>query len=108
MVLVLLGGSLILGAGLLAAANFSDGALLAFRTAAQLIGWLFVCTILLGSYARASRGAGLTGLRRAGFGEISAATVTFLSGIAVLYVSYFEWGEMPRATIGHAAAQALL
>lgn len=107
MVLILLGGSLVLGTGLLAAASFSDGALVAFRTAAQVIGWLFVCAILLGSYARASRGEGLRGLRRAGFGEISAATVTFLSGIAVLYVSYFEWGEMPRTPIGHAAAEAL-
>jgi len=107
MVLTLLGGSLVLGTGLLAAASFSDGALVAFRTAAQGIGWLFVCAILLGSYARASRGEGRRGLRRAGFGEISAATVTFLSGMAVLYVSYFEWGEMPRAPISHAAAETL-
>ena len=105
MVLTLLGGSLVLGTGLLAAASFSDGALVAFRTAAQLIGWLFVCAILLGSYARASRGEGWRGLRRAGFGEISAATITFLSGIAVLYVSYFEWGEIPHTR--HAAAEVL-
>ena len=106
MVLTLLGGSLVLGTGLLAAASFSDGALVAFRTAAQLIGWLFVCAILLGSYARASRGEGWRGLRRAGFGEISAATITFLSGVVVLYVSYFEWGEIPHNR--HAAAEVLV
>jgi hypothetical protein len=106
MVLTLLGGSLVLGTGLLAAAAFSDGALVAFRTASQLIGWLFVCAILLGSYARASRGEGWRGLRRAGFGEISAATITFLSGVVVLYVSYFEWGEIPHNR--HAAAEVLV
>jgi hypothetical protein len=104
MFLFLLGGSLVLGTTLLAAASFSDGALLAFKTAAQVIGWLFVCAILLGSYARASRGEGLRGLRRASFGEISAATVTFLSGVAVLYLAYFEWGEIAPAPIPHAAA----
>lgn len=97
MFLFLLGGSLVLGAGLLATASFSDGTLVTTRTAAQLIGWLFVCAILLGWY----------GLRRARFGEISAATVTFLSGVAMLYVSYFEWGEIPAAPIRHAAAEVL-
>jgi hypothetical protein len=96
MFLILLGGSLTFGAALLATVIYTEGALLALRTAAQVIGWLFLFATL----------AGFVGLRRANFGRISAAAVTLCSGVAVLYMSYFfEWNELPRAAIGHAAAE---
>lgn len=96
MFLILLGGSLTFGAALLATVIYTQGALLALRTAAQVIGWLFVLATF----------AGFVGLRRASFGRISAATVTLCSGVAVLYMSYFlEWNELPRAAIRHAAAE---
>lgn len=98
MFLILLGGSLTFGAALLATVIYTEGALLALRTAAQVIGWLFLFATL----------AGFVGLRRASFGRISAATITLCSGVAVLYMSYFfEWNELPRATIRHAAAETL-
>lgn len=96
MFLILLGGSLTFGAALLATVIYTEGALLALRTAAQVIGWLLLFATL----------AGFVGLRRATFGRISAATVTLCSGVAVLYMSYFfEWNELPRAAIRHAAAE---
>lgn len=97
MLLFLLGGSLTLAAGLLATASYTDGALVAFKTTAQVMGWLFVGAILLALLAQ-------RGLRRASFGEVSAAGVTFISGIAVLYIAYFEWSEAPPSPIRHAAA----
>ncbi|HWM43609.1 MAG TPA: hypothetical protein VNP36_14330 [Burkholderiales bacterium] len=81
MFLLVLGGSLIFGAGLLAAASFSEGMLLAIRTAAQSIGWLLLLATAVG----------LSGLRRGAFGQLSAAMVALLGGLAVLYVSYFQW-----------------
>lgn len=98
MFLILLGGSLTFGAALLATVIYTEGALLALRTAAQVIGWLFLFATL----------AGFVGLRRASFGRISAATITLCSGVAVLYMSYFfEWNDLPRATIRHATAETL-
>lgn len=95
MFLILLGGSLTFGAALLATVIYTEGALLALRTAAQVIGWLFVLATL----------AGLMGLRRASLGPICAASVTLSSGLAVLYMSYFfEWNERPFPAIRHAAA----
>lgn len=80
MFLALLGGSLVSGACLLAAASFSDGALVASQTAAQLIGWLLVLSPLL-AFAR---------LRRS-LAELGVASIALSTGTAVLYVSYFEW-----------------
>ena len=48
MFLTLLGGTLLLGASLLAAANYTEGALLAVRSAAQVIGWLLAGAALVG------------------------------------------------------------
>lgn len=84
MFLLALGGSLILGAGLLAAASFSEGALVALRTAALSIGWLFVLATI----------AGLAGLRHSTFGRLGAAAITFVSGLTLLYVSYFPGDEI--------------
>ena len=95
MFLILLGASLTFGAGLLATAIYTEGALLALRTASEFIGWLFVLATL----------AGLMSLRRASFGAICAASVTLCSGLAVLYMSYFfEWNERPSSVIRYAAA----
>ena len=95
MFLTLLGASLTFGAGLFATAIYTEGALLALRTAAEFIGWLFVIATL----------AGLLSMRRASFGPICAASVTLCSGLAVLYMSYFfEWNERPSPVIRHAAA----
>ena len=96
MFLIILGGSLTFGAALLATVIYTEGALVALRTAAQVIGWLLIFATL----------AGFVGLRRASFGRIAAATVTLCSGVAVLYMSYFfEWNELPRAAIRHAVAE---
>jgi hypothetical protein len=95
MLLILLGASLTFGAGLLATAIYTEGALLALRTASEFIGWLLVLATL----------AGLMSLRRASFGAVCAASVTVCSGLAVLYMSYFfEWNERPSPVIRHAAA----
>jgi hypothetical protein len=83
---VMLGGSLVFGAGLLAAASYSGGTLVAIKTAAQIIGWLFVV----------ATAAGAIGLRRDAFGRLGAATLTLVSGLSVLYVSYFQWEAMPE------------
>ena len=40
MFLILLGGSLTFGAALLAAVIYTEGALVALRSAAEMIGWL--------------------------------------------------------------------
>jgi hypothetical protein len=95
MFLFLLGGSLTLGAFLLAAASYTDGALVALRTAAEVIGWLFVAATV----------AGIAGLRNASIGRMCAAGVTLCAGLAALSMSYFlEWSELPRASVRHAAA----
>ena len=91
MFLTLLGGTLLLGAGLLAAANYTEGALLAARTAAQVIGWLLA-------------GAALLGLQRTSWQKLCAATVALSSGAALLYVSYFQWSEIPAAVRAPLAA----
>jgi hypothetical protein len=81
MFLTMLGGSLALGAGLLAAASYGEGTLLALRTAAQIIGWLFLlCTVV-----------GLEVLRRGHPGGIAAAALTLACGLGLLYMSYFQW-----------------
>jgi hypothetical protein len=99
MFLILLGAALTFGAGLLATAIYTEGALLALRTAAEFIGWLLVLATF----------AGLMSLRRASLGPMFAASVTLCSGLAVLYMSYFfEWNERPSAVIGHAAAAETL
>ena len=96
MFLFALGGSLVLGAGLLATASYSEGTLVAVSTVAQSIGWLFILATIVG----------LTGLRHATFGRLGAATVTFLSGVTLLYMSH-ESGQVLEAPIRYAAAEAL-
>lgn len=97
MFLLVLGGSLVLGAGLLAAASLSDGTLVSLSTAAQSIGWLFVL----------ATSVGVASLRRGDFRQLGAATVTFLSALTVLYVTYFDSGEVPSVPISYAVAEPL-
>jgi hypothetical protein len=98
MFLLMLGGSLVFGAGLLAAASFSEGTLLALKTAAQIIGWLFLLATVVG----------VAGLQRGAFGRLGAASVTFVSGLALLYMSYFQWATIPEAPpIRYAVAEPL-
>lgn len=59
MFLILLGGSLALGASLFVAASFTAGSFVSVRTVAAIIGWLFVLATLgclLGCDSRASQG----------------------------------------------------
>lgn len=72
MFLILLDRSLTFGVALLATVIYTEGALLALRTAARVIGWLFVFATL----------GGFVGLRRESFGRFSAATATLCSGVA--------------------------
>ena len=97
MFLILLGGSLTFGAALLATVIYTDGALVALRTAAEIIGWL----LLLASVA------GVVGMRRARLGPLCAASVALCSGLAALCMSYlFEWQEVPRTPKRLAAAES--
>lgn len=97
MFLILLGGSLTFGAALLATVIYTGGALVALRTAAEIIGWLLLLATV----------AGLVGMRRASPGPLCAASVALCSGLAALYMSYFfEWHEVPRAPIRLAAAES--
>jgi len=99
MFLLFLSASLTFGAALLVTVSFTEGALLALRSAAEIIGWLFVLATV----------AGLAGLRHASVGRICATGVTLCSGLAVLYMSYFfEWHELQRPVVRHAVPPALL
>src|SRR5918992_1655753 len=93
MFLFALGGSVALGAGLFAIASFSDGALLAARTVAQVIGWLFILATI----------AGAAVLRRSEFAGITAATITLGSGLLLLYVTHFDWSELRTMPMAYAA-----
>jgi hypothetical protein len=98
MFLSLLGATLAFGAAVLAAAVYSEGALVALRTAAQFIGWFLAVAAL----------SGLAGLRRARFGQLGAASVALCSAAGLLYMSYFlDWHELPQSAIRHAAAEPL-
>ena len=98
MFLSLLGATIAFGAAVLAAAVYSEGALVALRTAAQFIGWFLAVAAL----------SGLAGLRRAHFGQLGAASVALCSAAGLLYMSYFlDWHELPQSAIRHAAAEPL-
>jgi len=95
MFLVMLSACLTFGVAVFGAAIYSEGTLLALRTAAAIIGWSFVL----------ASAAGLVGLRHAGAGRIGAAAVTMCAGAVVLYMSHFlEWNEAPPAAIAYATA----
>lgn len=93
MFLTVIGGTLALGAGLLAAAGYSEGAVVAARTAALAIGWLLLLATLVG----------IQGVRRRRTAELGTTAVVFISGVSVLYLSYFHWGELPEPAVRLAA-----
>jgi hypothetical protein len=93
MFLTVIGGTLALGAGLLAAAGYSEGAAVAARTAALTIGWLLLLATLVG----------IQGVRRRRLAELGTTVVVFVSGVGVLYLSYFHWGELPEPAVRLAA-----
>lgn len=87
MFLFMLGGSLVLGFSLFAAASYSAGTLIAARTAAEVIGWLLVL----------AAGVGAIALRQPNLGKVTAAGVSLCSGLLLVYVAHFEWSELaPR------------
>ena len=97
MFLTVLGGSLVLGAGLLAAAGYSEGALVAARTAALTIGWLLLFAALIG----------VQGMRGGRLAQLGTTVIVLISGAAVLYLSYFQWSELPDVPVRLAATDVL-
>jgi hypothetical protein len=89
MFLALLCGTLALGAGLLAAAGYSEGTVVAARTAALTIGWLLLVATLVG----------MQGVRRRRPAEHATTVVVFVSGIGVLYLCYFHWAQLPQPAV---------
>lgn len=96
MFLFMLGGALAVGSGLFAVATYSDGAWLATRTVAQVIGWLFILATVGGAAV----------LRRSDFAGITAASVTLGSGLLLLYVTHFDWSELKTMPAAYAAVEA--
>ena len=97
MFLILLGGSLALGATLFLAAMSTAGALLAVRTVALIVGGLFVLATL----------GCLLGLRQSSFARLTAGAVTFCSGLLLVYVAHFEWNAIRPMPAAYAAAEPL-
>ena len=97
MFLILLGGSLALGAGLFVAASFTAGTLVSVRTVAAIIGWLFVLATL----------GCLLGLRQSSFARLTAGAITFCSGLLLVYVAHFEWAEIRPVPSVYAAAEPI-
>lgn len=97
MFLVLLGGSLALGASLFVAASFTAGSFVSVRTVAAIIGWLFVLATL----------GCLLGLRQSSFARLTAGAVTFCSGLLLVYVAHFEWTAIRPMPAAYAAAEPL-
>ncbi|HEX7219597.1 MAG TPA: hypothetical protein VF280_10305 [Burkholderiales bacterium] len=93
MFLFMLGGSLVLGFSLFAAASYSEGTLIAARTAAEVIGWLLMLAALAGAVA----------LRQPNIGKVTAAGVSLCCGLLLVYIAHFQWTE-----VAHAAAAATL
>jgi hypothetical protein len=101
---LLLGVTLVLGGCLAVYASYSEGAVVAFRNAALITGWLCVGSILASLCTLAARRRAGEKVGRPGFGELTAAATTFFTGAMMLYVSYFEWSELPSAPLSHAVA----
>jgi hypothetical protein len=87
---VLLGVALLVSAALCTYASSSPGALISYRTAVEISGWLCLLAVLVGFCARVAR-------HRRHLGEVTAAATAFFTGAAMLYLSYFQWSELPTA-----------
>ena len=97
MFLIILGGSLALGASLFVAASFTAGSFVSVRTVAAITGWLFVLATL----------GCLLGLRQSSFARLTAGAVTFCSGLLLVYVAHFEWTAIRPMPAAYAAAKPL-
>src|SRR5438270_5817705 len=95
---MLLGVALLGSLGLCAYASQSAGALISFRTAVHISGWGFLVAVLVGFSARVAR-------QRRQLGEVMAAATAFFTGIAMLYLSHFQWSELPTAPTTPLAAK---
>jgi hypothetical protein len=87
---VLLGVAFAASAALCLYASHGAEPLISFRTAVQISGWLCILAVLAGFCARAAR-------NRRDLGEVGAAAAGFFTGAAMLYLSYFQWSELPAA-----------
>jgi hypothetical protein len=104
--MLVLAAPLVMGATLLGAVSYSDGTLIAARSAAQAIGWLLVVSTLAALWLRALQRHRIRELRHTSFAEVTACATAFFCGVSILYVSYFEWSEFRSAPIRTAAARA--
>jgi len=104
---VVIGAALVFGGCLLVSATYGEAPLLASRTAAQITGWLCVAALLVDLCAMTLRSRGLRHLPRPTFGQAVAGVTTMLTGALMLYVSYFEWSELPGMPMRQAAAAVL-
>jgi len=104
---VVIGAALVFGGCLLVSATYGEAPLLASRTAAQITGWLCVAALLVDLCAMTLRSHGLRHLPRPTFGQAVAGVTTMLTGALMLYVSYFEWSELPAVPMRQAAAAVL-
>lgn len=98
MFVLMLGASLTFGVAVFTAAMYSEGALLALRSAAYIIGWLCVLATAVG----------FLGLRHAGVVRVSAAALTLCAGAAALSMAHFlEWNEPAPVPIRLAKAETV-
>lgn len=95
---VLLGAALTGSIGLCVYATQAAGALISYKTAVQVSGWLCLVAVLVGFCARVPR-------NRRHLGELTAAATAFFTGVALLYLAHFQWSELPTAPAGPVAAK---
>jgi hypothetical protein len=86
----LLSAAVVASVGLCVYASQWAGALISYRAAVEISGWLCLLAVLLGFRARVAR-------HRRQFGEVTAAATALFTGVAMLYLSYFQWSELPTA-----------
>ena len=96
---VLLSAALIGSVGLCVYASQAADAFISYRTAVQISGWLWLVAVLLGFCARVPR-------NRRHLGEVTAAATAFFTGVAMLYLSHFQWSELPTAPAGPVASKS--
>ena len=101
---VVIGAALVVGGCLVVSATFGDTPLLAARTAAQITGWLCLIALVADVWAMSLRSRGLRHLPRPTFAQAIAGVTMLSTGVFILYMSYFEWSELPGLPVREAAA----
>jgi hypothetical protein len=91
--------ALICSTGLCVYASQSAATLISYKTAVQISGWLCLAAVLVGFCPRVAR-------NRRHLGEVTAAATAFFAGVAMLYLSYFQWSELPTALAAPVAAKS--